>query len=954
MKRLISRFILVMSLMILASSASFSVISNNTISGNISVCSNSSSALISGSVPNGVNGNFVYRWLSSESSFDGGYAMALGFNSFQNYYIQSISTTNWFKRVVISGNDYDTSVAVQINVLPNPTVSFLINKAGQCVYENGYNFTNNSTIASPHSLASYTWYFGDGDSSNLFSIVNKKYNGVGAYAVKLIVRSNNGCVDSFTSNVNLYPRPISNFTVDNSSQCVQGKGFTFNNTSLIALPYYINSYLWDFGNGDTASQTFVYAKKYNTSGVYKVKLIAKANNGCVDTSYSNLIINPKPDVTISFSGPTTFCQGDTVILSVPKTSGYHYSWPYFNYRELSGFDSSKYVAKINENVKVIVTNSFGCKDSSYALVTVKPKPNVRLSVGYASLSSKWICYNDSVKLETYVDYISTSVTNAFQWRKNKSLMNYTNPHIMLYDSGKYDVIVTNSLGCSNTSSEFEVKEQIPNTKITVIGNTAFCKGDTVTLKGPKDWPYSYMWYKDGTYFAGPSDSIVQVKRGGKYKLKVTSLYNCVDSSSNLDIIEYQIPEAYINYKDASHICPNKSITIQAGYQQGYLYSWYRDGLKLMETSNMLSTQIEGKYTVKVVDADLNECISDPLSLNIAPKPQITFNPNTTIDCINGKGFNFINTAKTSAPDYIVKYTWDFGDGDTSNQSFIYAKKYANPGNYKVTLKGKTVFGCVDSSSQNVFVGSIPQAFIDYTGPLSICEGRELVLSTPDTINGISYNWLKDGSLYAKNTNTIIVNATGNYMLNSIDTNSCVGVSKLLQVNINNKPQPISISGISDVKIQNYQNYIVPATSGSTYFWLYTKGVGSSSGNTISILWNAMGLDTLKVIETSISGCVGDTAYKAVKISSFSGIQTISNSDDLYLYPNPSNGLMELNKNLNSSYDISVLNGLGQEVFVNVISANNRQINLKHLSPGLYHVKLNSIEGEAKVFKVIIQ
>lgn len=954
MKQLISRFILLMSLMILASSASFSIITNNTISGNLSVCANSSSVLISGSVPAGVNVNFEYKWLSSEFSYDDGYVVAPGFNNFQNYYTQSLSTTTWFKRVVISGNDYDTSLAIQISVLPKPTVSFSINKAGQCVYENNFSFTNNSTISLPHSITSFTWDFGNGDTSNVASVSNKKYNGVGAYLVKLIARSNNGCVDSTSTNINLYPRPISRFTVDNTSQCVQGKGFTFNNTSSIALPYYVNSYLWDFGNGDTASQTFIYAKRYNTSGQFKVRLIAKANNGCVDTSSTNLTINPKPDATVSLSGPTTFCQGDSVILSVPKTSGFQYSWPYFNYHELNGFDSSKYVAKITEYVKVVVTNGFGCKDSSYTQVNVKPLPNIRLFVGYATIPSKWICYNDSVKLETYVDYISSSVTNAFQWRKNKTLMNYTNPHIMLYDSGKYDVIVTNSLGCSSTSSEFEVKEQIPNPQITVIGSTAFCKGDSVTLKGPKDWPYSYMWYKDGSYFAGPKDSIIQVKRGGKYKLKVSSLYNCVDSSSNLEIIEYQIPEANITYKDATHICPNQSITLQAGYQAGFLYSWYKDGVKLNESSNFLSTQSEGNYKVKVIDADLNECSSEQITVANAPKPKIAFNPNTTVDCINGKGFNFINASTTASPDYIVKYTWNFGDGDTSNQSFIYAKKYANPGMYKVSLKAKTVFGCIDSSSQNVFVGSIPQAFIDYNGPISFCEGKELILSTPDTIEGITYNWMKDGSLYAKDTNAIKLIASGNYVLNAIDTNYCIGVSKLMQVTINKKPLPISISGLSDVKIQNYQNYNVPATNGSTYTWWLTKGTGSSISNTISILWTAIGIDTLKVVETSFASCVGDTAYKAVNISKATGIQSLSNSNDLYLYPNPSNGVFELSKQLGTLYKMEVFNSIGELVYNNVLEARSKQIDLKHLYHGLYYIKLNSTDVEAKVFKVIIE
>ena len=176
----------------------------------------------------------------------------------------------------------------------------------------------------------------------------------------------------------------------------------------------------------------------------------------------------------------------------------------------------------------------------------------------------------------------------------------------------------------------------------------------------------------------------------------------------------------------------------------------------------------------------------------------------------------------------------------------------------------------------------------------------------------------------------------------------------MQVTINKKPLPISISGLSDVKIQNYQNYNVPATNGSTYTWLLTKGTGSSISNTISILWTAIGIDTLKVVETSFASCVGDTAYKAVNISKATGIQSLSNSNDLYIYPNPSNGVFELNKNQNTSFNIEVYNSIGELVYENVLSVNNKQIDLKHLPHGLYYLKLNSADDEVKVFKVIIE
>lgn len=91
-------------------------ISNNTISSAQTICSGTTPAALSGSLPTGGTGTFTYTWLRSTTNATSGFSAAPGTNSNQNYSPSTLNQNTWFRRYVVSGSVNDTSAAVLIAV----------------------------------------------------------------------------------------------------------------------------------------------------------------------------------------------------------------------------------------------------------------------------------------------------------------------------------------------------------------------------------------------------------------------------------------------------------------------------------------------------------------------------------------------------------------------------------------------------------------------------------------------------------------------------------------------------------------------------------------------------------------------------------------------------------------------------------------------------------------------
>jgi len=239
-------------------------------------------------------------------------------------------------------------------------------------------------------------------------------------------------------------------------------------TVTLSAPDGFSNYEWS--NGETTQHITV-----STSGTFDC--IVANIGGCLSPPSEpiNVVVNPIPSQpTITANDMTTFCEGDSVILSAPV-----------------GF--SKYFWSNGGTTQSIVVYDTGTYDCFVADTTGCPSPN-SLSIDitvYNSPPSQTIIVDGSTNL-CEGESLTLSAPSGFpnyQWSNGE-----TTQDISVSNSGTYDFFIIDDNGCTSPfSNRVEVVvDTLPATPvITVIGSTELCEGESVTLSMPPN--YSYQW-----------------------------------------------------------------------------------------------------------------------------------------------------------------------------------------------------------------------------------------------------------------------------------------------------------------------------------------------------------------------------------------------------------------------------------------------------------------------------
>lgn len=148
------------------------------------------------------------------------------------------------------------------------------------------------------------------------------------------------------------------------------------------------------------------------------------DHGCSDTQLVTVIVNPLPIATITANGPTTFCQGDSVILTIGTFASYHWS---------NGSTSNNITVNSSATYTVTVTDNNGCSGTASQTIIVNPLPPVPV-------------------ITVSGDTLHSSASSGNQWYRNTIIINgATNQTYIETQNGSYTVTVTDSNGCSSTS-----------------------------------------------------------------------------------------------------------------------------------------------------------------------------------------------------------------------------------------------------------------------------------------------------------------------------------------------------------------------------------------------------------------------------------------------------------------------------------------------------------------------
>jgi hypothetical protein len=259
----------------------------------------------------------------------------------------------------------------------------------------------------------------------------------------------------------------------------------------------------------------------NTVGTitYYAASVENATN-CVSATRTAVIltITNVPGATASAGGPTTFCQGNSVVLTA--SAGTTYNWS-------NGATTQSITVLVSGNYTCTVTTSTCTSTTTAIAVTVNPKP----SASATAAGPTTVCQPNTVTL-------NASAGSSWLWSNGA-----TTQSITVSTSGNYSVLVTNASGCvSDASASIPVSiSPQPAVSITASPYTRLLPGlqTTLTANASPAGTYTYAWFKNGNVVPGANGNKINVnlEQLGSYSVRVTNSGNCSNTSALVNIAD---------------------------------------------------------------------------------------------------------------------------------------------------------------------------------------------------------------------------------------------------------------------------------------------------------------------------------------------------------------------------------------------------------------------------------
>ncbi len=327
------------------------------------------------------------------------------------------------------------------------------------------------SVATDDSVTQWSWNFGDNSALSVIKNASHTYSSAGAPAVSLIVTSNNGCKDTVSKNVIIYPLPNAKF---NTANVCDGAVMSFNDVSTISSPSTIQSRTWDFGDGSPVSSNQNTSHTYALPGSYSVELLVESVFGCVDSITKTVKVHSNPVVSFTATDSTgcaPLCISFQGQSSVSGGTAALWSWNVGDGTALSSsqnFDhcyaNASAVNTADYTVSLTVTSDSGCVTTSTNnnYIRVYPVPHADFSVDPSSTT-----------ITNPVITIDEASAGADMWAwdfgdMDTSFIHNPAPHTYA-DTGTYriDLFIANQYGCvDSTNRTIVIKPQfvfyIPN------------------------------------------------------------------------------------------------------------------------------------------------------------------------------------------------------------------------------------------------------------------------------------------------------------------------------------------------------------------------------------------------------------------------------------------------------------------------------------------------------------
>lgn len=267
----------------------------------------------------------------------------------------------------------------------------------------------------------------------------------GSVSLLLTSTLNKGCSPiSDTIKIDFKSAPEANFISNN--ECVKSSALFSDNSTTSSGS--LTSWWWNFGDGGTAIANNV-NHTYTIPGTYTVCHVAYASNGCNDSIKKPITIYFLPEALFYQNTP---CIGNlTQFVDSSKTlSGSLIAWNWnFGDFSASGLQNPQHAFSnaTSYSVTLIVTSSFGCKDTLVKSVSVIGGPNAQFNVNPNPV--------EALESANFIDFSTgaSALTNWNWYFGDNTATNIQNPVHNYENPGNYMVtlVVKDINGCIDTT-----------------------------------------------------------------------------------------------------------------------------------------------------------------------------------------------------------------------------------------------------------------------------------------------------------------------------------------------------------------------------------------------------------------------------------------------------------------------------------------------------------------------
>jgi len=545
-----------------------------------------------------------------------------------------------------------SSNTVNITVNPHPQANFNTPDACLGLISPFYN------TSFPPGFTSH-WDFGDANTSNLFDPTHL-YAAAGNYNVQLIVTDNNGCTDTLTKVLTIYPKPIADFTAN--PVCLHTASI-FNDNSTNATQW-----KWNLGGSNIfTTQNITYT--YPSSGLHQATLIVTNVQGCKDTISKPVQVYALPSAKF---GATSKCVYDSILFQNQSVQGSNllnaYIWDFGDFQASSQTNPAHlYAVADTFKVSLIVIDAFGCTDTFQKKVEVYPQPNALFTVNNA-------CQKDSVLFINHSTIATGNISSTLWHFGDNTVSTFYSPSHTYNNAGFYwvNLLVKSNHACIDTVGQQIEIYPLPKPKFSA--NTA-CLGDATyfvdnsTLNSTTQIINAWNWNFGDSISSNLQNPTHTYAQAGTYNVVFSAISDkgCKDSVK-FKVNVNELPELPLIKNDS--VCVNGDATLLAINPYLAKVNWYNsptDSLPFFTGIQYIfhNLMYDVEYYVQVVGTTTG-CKTPmlPISAHVYPESvqallitdSLLFLPNAVAT------FSVASNVPLNA------YEWNFGDKTSSQEA----------------------------------------------------------------------------------------------------------------------------------------------------------------------------------------------------------------------------------------------------------------------------------------------